>query len=604
MKRARTDAELNAVVEKTWKDFPLEKLPSDVVYTLIFRTGLSVFDMMRLCSINQRFRAICQKREIWDKVFIERFVANKTLSEEEFGQYRLAPEFAEWVEESKRMPRAFAHLIARSLKELMDPALSQGSLEAHLAFNEDTLEHEFFIMNWDDLDEYSSEPNIMHSSEYPTSLKTILEAVDAEGVGNYKMVQSQKYVELIYRMLMDGWHPALGQPLINLECELCGADASNSTGLVCSQCNQFAFCSTSCMDEYLESDSTAAAEHDAYCIKHNHKEPAYLAERLELLIKDDAFERTEDELARMEQLHAELVVGDKAAAEEAYAMVSALSKTKTRTKAKKKRGGKGRSGSSTRRSAARQNKKREASKKRTMRKAARSQSRSKSKEKKNQRAAQRSGSKSKRAASKENKKRDASKKRTMRKAARSQSRSKSAEKKNQRAAQRSGRSKSKEPRSRSRSKSAEKKNQPAESKGSRSRSKSKGKDKSRGRSRERSGSILSTRSNKTDNRSYKGPTFNFGGRGGAPSLPQAPSMPSVPQAPSFGGGGSSAPPASAPQTTVVVVPQTVPPPTPAPAQKEKDKEADSGDTESDDEGPSEIKISLVQTSAGLRAYWN
>lgn len=513
MKRSRSDAELNAIVEKTWADFPLDRLPSDLVYTLVFRSGLSVLDMHRLCSINQRFRRICEERDIWDKAFIEHFLAmGKPVSDDEFKKYRETYDYEEWAEEAKEMPVGFAHLLARSLKELVEPELVRGDLEAHIEFNEDERMHEFFVMDWGHPDAFSGEAVVKHSSNYPSDLKKTMVAVGATGLGSSKYVPRQKYVLLLYRLLEDGWRPAKGQHLINLECELCGSE--NAT-VICGKCKSLAFCSSTCMDTFF-SEEANATEHDAVCFKADCKDPAYLAKHLSRLMVD-----TEDEEAA-KRLHDSLLFDAEPTAaliNEAHELVRKLSGLKAKRRA---------------------------------------------------RSAKRSGSKSRRAARRENKRRSASKRRAMKKAAqksRSKSRSRSKGKPAQRAR---SRSKGKKPATRSKSRSKSK-GKPAQ----RARSKSKGKKpatrskEGRSRSRERGRPLFSSRSRRTDNRSYRGPTFNFGGRGNSTTTTTTPTIPSIPS--------------PSPAPAVIVVPQsqttTTTPPRPPPPQTD----SFSGDERSDSE---------------------
>ncbi len=738
MKRVRSDEELQDLVEGSWKDFPLERLPKDLVFQLVAKSGLTIQEMQRLCSINRRFRSICQNPAIWDHIFIEKVIAVGPVADTDAARapYVKTEVFTRWIQARRRMPDNVLRLLAflyvgqgingfnKTMQGVFDLTLNVvydgeqlrtmlmrttndfvletlgtewyprtvlrflqqqevGAVEIG-GFDEDDenlfevapgfelpLENrEWFYyvlledgwepdlaagqtkrdligVNWwssrkiPALLEGSAEianVNYKYAAPDPASIEGSMKAAFIEGTKRGH--SHDDYDDIVMSLRKMPEQEFVRESLeAHLQSELsycheCAVDIDKPT-LVCGKCKSLAFCSSACMDNYFASP-TAAAEHDAYCIKHDCKKPAYLAKHLGIMINDEEMGHSKEELLTVARLRDALlfdVEPTAAVVNEAHELIGALKKKRA---PRKKKPNRGRSGSKSRRAASKENKKRAASKKRNMRKAGRAQSKSKSKEKrarsrsksqekKNARASQRSGSKSRRAASKENKKRAASKERNMKKAGRAQSKSKSKEKraqskskskekKNARAASRSGsksrraaskenkkraaskernmrkaarsqsKSKSKEKkkpaaapaapaRSKSKSKSKEKKPAAAPAR-SKSKDKSKSKEKGpRGRSRSRRGDrgestgrtspLLSTRSKRTDNRSYRGPTFNFGrggGGGGGASLPSMPSVP-TPQAPSFGGGGGggSTPTTPTPAApTVIVVPQQQP----------------------------------------------
>jgi hypothetical protein len=131
MKRDRSDEELNDMV-KPLEAFPLERLPTDILLKIILESGLSIAEIYRVSSINKRFRDMMNNTQFWDRVFIDRFLANnKYMQVKDREQYLDHPEFIKWREDRMTMPNDFVRILARiyddeNKNNMLDLGISRG----------------------------------------------------------------------------------------------------------------------------------------------------------------------------------------------------------------------------------------------------------------------------------------------------------------------------------------------------------------------------------------------------------------------------------------------------------------------------------------------
>jgi hypothetical protein len=129
-KRQRDDNELQAAVAPL-NAFTLGQMPRDLVWTLVFKTGLSVRDMHRLCSINKRFRSICMDEHMWTHLFVEKVIAKKMLEDTDAARapYIADGRFSDWVAGRSIMPnpiiRTIAYTYAFSARVSFDAVIAQ-----------------------------------------------------------------------------------------------------------------------------------------------------------------------------------------------------------------------------------------------------------------------------------------------------------------------------------------------------------------------------------------------------------------------------------------------------------------------------------------------
>ncbi len=608
LKRERdlSDEELQSVADEWLRDFPIEKLPTYLLYQLIFKSGLSVANMHRLCSINRRFHQICRNWQIWDKVFIDKFLARgKNLTDAEREKYLGTDKYKAWRKDSKRMPEQFVHLLAYSI---VDSNTLSVSLDKQVGAS--ALRITFFPRH--DKDTYFATVQTLpdmrvYRYRFPDDFTACLEKYQC----HHLRIPEASIVQICYDLLQSEWRPRDAALTSFLECDACG---SPNIQFTCGKCNNFAFCSHACSD-------SIAKEHDALCHKADCKSQYYLSKHLSLELNDETIELTEQEASTLQRLHNALKINPtETELNEAHALIGARRRRRKKQRSKsrgKRRTGMSRSTSSnkpigvkakakkaksprrarspkrqaasakranskTRRSASRENKQRSASKQRAQKSAARksrsaersksrSASRSKSAEKKKEKSAQRANSKVRRTAAKDNKKRDASANRSKKTNAR---KSKSAEKKPSTRAQKPKRDASK-------SKKNKGKDSDSESKSPR---------------HQRKGSLFSNRSKKTDNSDRsKNLSLTFGGgSGGGGGMPGGAGAPSLP---SGGGGGGGGMPSGRgnggtpqPPTTVIVIPQQqqqqAPPRSDSDSDSGSDFDLDS--SSSDSEAPAKV----------------
>lgn len=267
-KRGHTDAELQAIVDEQLEQylFPFERLPSDLVYHMIFKSGLSVADMHRLCNINKRFHAICIDRYIWDKVFIDKFLAKeKNTTDAEREAYLQSEEFKAWKLDSRRMPEAFVHLLAYSLFTIHNTAdgpdphifflykqVGASALRINLIRREDdTLTVSVLRLP----DRADQRKQMLSKEQQPDDFTAIFKKYGKRQYEAIAGIPKADGVFICYQLLQSGWTPHKDVKKSFLECAAC---RSPNIRFTCKDCKNFAVCSYACSD-------SVAAEHDAVC---------------------------------------------------------------------------------------------------------------------------------------------------------------------------------------------------------------------------------------------------------------------------------------------------------------------------------------------------
>ena len=96
----KTDDELQETITG------IDDMPPEVLLKIIFESGLTIQDIRRLCSINMRFREICQDDQLWDRMFMKEQLLN----------YKADPAYQEWLQERDTMPDNFIHWVAWDLQ--------------------------------------------------------------------------------------------------------------------------------------------------------------------------------------------------------------------------------------------------------------------------------------------------------------------------------------------------------------------------------------------------------------------------------------------------------------------------------------------------------
>lgn len=100
-RKERSNEELNDEFERLRAVYSnLERLPGDIIMTILTESGLSIRDILRLCQINKHWRNICKNRNVWDAAFEKNLVQRIQKMPEEKKQSRRE----KWEREKQTMP--------------------------------------------------------------------------------------------------------------------------------------------------------------------------------------------------------------------------------------------------------------------------------------------------------------------------------------------------------------------------------------------------------------------------------------------------------------------------------------------------------------------
>lgn len=247
MKRSHNAEQLSdAELEKWLSKFPLNNLPTDTLYHMIFEIGLSVRQLMRLCSISWKFRSICLDGGIWDRVFIDKFVATELpVTSESRREYIDTDKFRDWKRDSARMPERGVHLFAYAIVNKSPAEFSlyrqMGARKLRLKFvaqRGGVRNASLFALPAGTQLNWSSLPNN-----------------ERQIFGGSAGVSGEEIVYVCYQLLQIGWVPHDNAKNTFLGCAACG---STHIRFICKDCKNFAVCSYACSD-------SVAATHDAVC---------------------------------------------------------------------------------------------------------------------------------------------------------------------------------------------------------------------------------------------------------------------------------------------------------------------------------------------------
>ncbi len=236
MKRVRSDEELQEAADAMLKDFPFEKLMQyrDVMYTLITRSGLTVPEMQRLCSINKRWRTVCEDKRLWEKLFIEKVLAKKKLPDTEAARepYYAMHEYAAWTRYKGMIPNDLVRLI--TLVYANSTRLELWKVQNNV--------YETVVL----IDEGDEE----YVAARVTNMKSIPRSIEFKIIGRSGLlhwaVRRHERVLVICTLLENGWHPLDNKRQELLKCFICFAPAQGECGNSCGTL----YCSDACADEH------------------------------------------------------------------------------------------------------------------------------------------------------------------------------------------------------------------------------------------------------------------------------------------------------------------------------------------------------------------
>lgn len=245
MKRDRSDEELNELV-KPLDAFPLEKLPTDILLKIIFESGLSIAEIYRTCSINKKFREMINNTKLWDRVFIDRILANnKHMYSKDREQYLNHPDFIKWQEDRKTMPNDFARLL---VKIMYEPSVNfsriiefsgvfvRDNVKVFVDLIKNQQELRLNVHRWnrnpldkEDFEKYANfNQDVKINIEYHPLVITIIQT-------------TVKLSSFLYAMIMDGWVLEKRPEKLVESCIKCGQKAH----FKCSETNR-PFCGEKC----------------------------------------------------------------------------------------------------------------------------------------------------------------------------------------------------------------------------------------------------------------------------------------------------------------------------------------------------------------------
>ena len=249
-KRERSDEELIETA-KPLEAFPLEQLPTDLILKIVLESGLSIAEIHRMAYLNKRFRDLLNNTKVWDKVFIDRFLANrKNMTETERSEYYEHPEFIKWREQRMTMPNDFMRILARIYMDTLGGFRSNYRIRFYRGSNDYVVirspkQHEQFSMRTPLIVEPINNSIILRS-EFEKYLnfdrkdqRRFLFYTFYDFIFAIRMEMDE--LRFFYAMFMDGWMEDKMPEKLLESCVTCGEKAH----FKCSETNR-PFCGEKC----------------------------------------------------------------------------------------------------------------------------------------------------------------------------------------------------------------------------------------------------------------------------------------------------------------------------------------------------------------------
>jgi hypothetical protein len=249
MKRDRSDEELNETA-KQLEPFPIERLPTDLILKIVLESNLSIRDIYRMGYLNKRFRELLNNTKVWDKVFIDRFLANrKNMTENERSEYYEHPEFVKWQEQRKTMPNDFMRILARIYVDKLGDFKTKYNFRFYRGLNEYVA-----IKNPEDFQQselgqvitiHGINTRDLPSSDFEKYLNFDRKQIYSFNVFYKKYLYVKRFMmdelRFFYAMFMDGWVEDKTPEKLLESCVTCGERAH----FKCSETDRL-FCGKKC----------------------------------------------------------------------------------------------------------------------------------------------------------------------------------------------------------------------------------------------------------------------------------------------------------------------------------------------------------------------